>query len=61
MRTDGAEVEQLKLWQRITERRHRRRHERSLRERERQDQLEQQDVEEAVRDIAAQSGPAQQP
>ena len=50
----------MKLWKRIVARRQRKTHERYLRERARQDALEGQDVEEAVRAAAQRSGAGQQ-
>ena len=50
----------MKLWNRLGEWRRHKAHERYLRERDRQRQLERQDAQDAVRRVAQQSGTAQQ-
>jgi hypothetical protein len=50
----------MKLWQELGARRRRKAHERYLRERERQRELEGQDPQEAVRRVAQRSGASQQ-
>jgi hypothetical protein len=50
----------MRLWKRVTERRHRKAHERYLQERDRQRELSSQDAQEAVKRAAQQSGAAQQ-
>jgi len=50
----------MNLWSRVIVRRQRAAHERYLRERDRQRELEGQDAQEAVRGVAQQSGASQQ-
>jgi hypothetical protein len=50
----------MKLWSRIGEKRRRKAHDRYVRERERQRELEGQDAQEAVRRVAQRSGASQQ-
>jgi hypothetical protein len=51
----------MKLFARLVSRRRRKAHERYLRERARQDELEQQDVQKAIRDVTRQASGNQQP
>jgi phage gp36-like protein len=50
----------MELWNRMVARRRRKAHERYLLERARQQALEEQDTQEAIRDAARQSGATQQ-
>jgi hypothetical protein len=50
----------MKLWNRIGERRRRKTHERYLRERDRQRELERQDAQQAVRNISSRAAGNQQ-
>jgi hypothetical protein len=50
----------VRLWDRVIERRHRKAHERYLRERDRQRELSGQDAQRAIRDISARAAGNQQ-